>query len=76
MGREVRRKARGGGKDMERDQGDKGQRIRARSKQLSPALLPCTKEARRKGKANHKNRARARDRGKSPPATSVRDLSM
>ena len=72
--REVGKKGRGRGEEMERDQGDKGPRIRARSKQLSPVLLPWTKEARRKDKVSNSSRARARDRGRSPHATFARVL--
>ena len=74
MDREVRKRGRKRGEAMERDQGDKGPRIRARSKQLSPVLLPWRREARRKANSSS-SRARARDRGRSPHATSVRDLT-
>ena len=76
MDREVRKRGRGRGEAMECDQGDKGPRIRARSKQLSPVLLQWTKEARRKANSNDNSRARARDRGRSPHVTFARDLIM
>ena len=63
-----------GGEAKEHDQGDKGPRIRARSKSLSPVLLHWTKGARRKASSNSSSRARTRDRGRSPHATFARDL--
>ena len=67
---------RGGGRGevKEHDQGDKGPRIRARSKLLSPVSLQWTKGARRK--ASSHSRARARDRGRGPRATFARALIM
>ena len=66
-------RGREGGEDKERDEGDKGPRIRARSKSSSPVLLQWTKGARKKASSNSSSRARARDRGRSPHATFVRD---
>ena len=71
-----RDRGREGGEAKEHDQGDKGPRIRARSKSSSPVLLQWTKGARKKASSNNSSRARARDRGRSPHATFVRDHTM